>query len=132
MITIENIHDLENRLWEAFYTEPDVHPHIVTGECPGDTVAVEVIPESTEGKPWVAFFGLTTNDQGCVDGIQGTAYDGWDPDASSPQWWASECGVYLGWLPAQDSAGHFAGGDFGRYMSDAFGGLFHPEAVAED
>ena len=131
MVTIENIRDLENRLWKAFYNELSVHPHIVTGECLGDTVAVEVIPESTEGKPWVAFFGLTTDDQGIVDGIQGTAYDCWNPENSSPQWWAGECGMYLGWLPAQD-AGSFAEGDFDKFMADAFGGLYHAEAVAED
>lgn len=131
-MVIGSIDDLEKRLWEAFCDEPAVHPHIVTGECPGDTVAVEVIPESTGEKPWVAFVGLTTDDQGCVDGIQGTAYDGWDPDNSSPQWWASECGMYLGWLPAQDSAGNFAKVEFDRYMTNAFGGLYHSEAVAGD
>lgn len=131
MVTIENIRDLENLLWEAFWDELSVHPYIVSGECLGDTVAVEVIPESTEDKPWVAFFGLTTDDQGAVDGIQGTAYYDWDPDYRSPQWWADKCGTYLGWLPAQD-AGSFAKEDFDRYMSNTFGSLYHSEAIAED
>ena len=125
MVTIKNIRDLEKFLFEHFWDEPTVNVHVVTGECPGDTVAVEVIPATPEDGAWVAFFGLTFDDDGHPDGIQGTAYDRWDPE-SGPLWWQSEYGTYLGWIPsAQDGGGFFYYDDLSAYIGRAFGTLWH-------
>ena len=127
MVTIENIRDLEKFLFEHFWDEPTVNVHVVTGECPGDTVAVEVIPATPEDGAWVAFFGLTFDDDGNTDGIQGTAYKNWDPENSSPQWWKSEYGTYLGWLPVCGPAGTFGTHGIDVFMGRVFGPLYHPE-----
>ena len=126
MVTIENIRDLEKFLFEHFWDEPTVNVQVVTDECPGDTVAVEVIPDTPEEGPWVAFFSLTFDDDGNPDGIQGTAYDHWDPESSGPLWWQGEYGMSLGWIPsAQDGGGFFYYDNLSDYMSRPFGTLWH-------
>ena len=127
MITIENIQDLEKYLFKRFSDEPTVNVHVVSGDCLGDTAAVEVIPKNPDEGPWVAFFSLTFDDDGHTDGIQGTAYKNWDPENSSPQWWKSEYGTYLGWLPACGPDRVFGTHGLNVFMGRVFGPLYHPD-----
>ena len=127
MVTIENIRDLERYLLDRFSDEPTVNVRIVSGGSLGDAVAVEVIPDTPYGCPWVALFGLTFDYHGRVDGIMGAAYDHWDPKNSGSLRWEDNYDKYIGWLPACGPNRVFGTHGLNIFMGRVFGSLYHPE-----
>ena len=127
MVTIENIRDLNAYLCERFADEPTVRVHIVTDECPGDTVAVEVTPDNdVEVTPdnenaYAVFFGLDYGAEG-VDALIAYTY-GVDHEGSGMIWTPVGPGVCEGPLMS-DTPDSFDELAFDSYMVDIFGPLY--------